>query len=421
MPLTVKLSRCAARYFSLTTNILFLMGLGQVYTAPLTTVHQDHHPGQNITTRGDYTSHTGSPQFPNYYNTTIHEESPPTGLGPKAIFNSALPTSPLSPSANAPSALATALPPAVTGDYTTSIIKPTNLGTSEPPTKTTTNNEINKTSSEPVRKIFKKVTISPSFFYMNGRARVKCASPKVAYHITPYVNPAGFPLEKWPEWKELYPHEPDGWVEIESYQLACSGACNCNEDGKIVPRTNTNSCGSQRQADRCSVVFACYCTAVLVQPIANMAAFPGATRDDFQDAINRIPETIRNDNPHYWWQMHGLAVPRRPWDFMGWARGPAVRPTDQPPPWLDSGPFRPSAYELDPPLEGPDDLPPYSYYGGLRYGDRASYGKPWKREIAIDSGPASKLISPTDSTQGFHRGTDGEEIDLNQPSSVGQQ
>ncbi|KAK6510236.1 hypothetical protein TWF481_004952 [Arthrobotrys musiformis] len=233
----------------------------------------------------------------------------------------------------------------------------------------------------------------------------------MVYQIRPHSNAVNFPLDKWPDWKALYPHEPDGWVEIEAYQLYCSGNCNCGEEGQILPRPNT-SCGSQRVADRCSAVFACYCTAELIQPIANMADFPGATREDFQNALNRIPETIQNDNPHYYWEMHGLAVPRRPWDFMGWPRERAPRPIDQLPPWIANGfdgPFRP--YEPELPLEGPDGPPadaeprPNVFFDG---NPGPGSGKPWKREVSEDI-PNLRSTTSKDNAQGPNRHGENDE------------
>ena len=131
-------------------------------------------------------------------------------------------------------------------------IRTSSSKSSEPPTKTIAVEEVTKTSPEEARRRVKKV-ISPSFFYKQGRARVKCASPKVVYNIDPHENAVGFPLDKWPHWRVLFPHPPDGWAEIEHFQLDCSRHCKCNEHGGVELRPKLGGCSSKFKADKCAV------------------------------------------------------------------------------------------------------------------------------------------------------------------------
>ncbi|KAK6499472.1 hypothetical protein TWF506_004102 [Arthrobotrys conoides] len=314
------------RSSNIVTGLLFLSrfaGSG-VHSAPLTTDNHDHVSYYNSTIQENA---TGVHQYTYYLNATTQGGYTST-LVPQNILNIALPTS--SPRANLSSS---AVPPSLEENNCTGCTSPpAGSENSEPPTKTIPFENATKTNPdlEEDREYVKKETISPNFFYKEGRARIKCASAKTVYNIEPHENALGYPQKSWPHWKVLYPHPPDGWVEIEHYQLYC-GSCRCDENGRIIHR-GTGGCGTEGIADRCSVVLGCYCSAELIQPTANV---PGATREDYQDAINRIPETIQNDNPHYWWEMHGLAVPRNPWDLMGWPRGQAPRPIDQEPPWIN--------------------------------------------------------------------------------------
>ncbi|KAF3099055.1 hypothetical protein TWF706_006636 [Orbilia oligospora] len=295
----------------------------------------------------------------NYTSTQSRNQTVTSTIGHQTTFNR-------HPKSQSPSSAASPISKGVNNTGYT--IGTSSSKSSEPPTRTIAVEEVTKTSPEEARKKVKKV-ISPSFFYKQGRSKVKCASPKVVYNIDPHENAVGFPLDKRPHWRVLFPHPPDGWVEIEHFQLDCSRHCKCNEHGGVELRPKLGGYSSKFKADKCAVA---------------LANIPGGTREDFQDAINRIPENTRNDNPHYWWEMRGLAFPRRSWDLMGWSHEQAPpRPVDQEPPWIANNLGRTSEPEV--PLSGPDRVPspgsPNILWGG---GEDMRGGKPQKREALKD-------------------------------------
>ncbi|EGX44615.1 hypothetical protein AOL_s00188g283 [Orbilia oligospora ATCC 24927] len=354
-----------------------------------------HFQGNSTDGHQDIYYHNATAQV-NYASAQSRNQTVTSTIGHQATPNNTLP--PSHAKSQSPSSVASPISKGVNSTGYT--IRTSSSKSSEPPTKTIAVEEVTKTSPEEARRRVKKV-ISPSFFYKQGRARVKCASPKVVYNIDPHENVVGFPLDKWPHWRVLFPHPPDGWAEIEHFQLDCSRHCKCNEHGGVELRPKLGGCSSKFKADKCAVALGCYCTAVLVQPTANI---PGATLADFQDAIDRIPETIRNDNPYYWWEMHGLAVPRRPWDLMGWSREQAPpRPVDLEPPWMANNPGRISESEV--PLSGPNRVPPPGNSNILwRGGKDVRGGKPQKREAlkdedSVKENPKRTLPSEEDDTK----------------------
>ncbi|KAF3213244.1 hypothetical protein TWF192_009783 [Orbilia oligospora] len=138
----------------------------------------------------------------------------------------------------------------------------------------------NDTSPNPTKK-----EVHPSFFYKRGKMNI-------------------------------YYDKSRALVDIEVFQRYCRQLCECNDEGAIVPRERygiNHACGKQWQANRCFIVLGCYCTAELVQPVVEGEA---ATIEEYQAALDRIPQTVRNDNPDYFWRMNGLG--RRPWEVMTW-------------------------------------------------------------------------------------------------------
>ncbi|KAF3236135.1 hypothetical protein TWF192_011519 [Orbilia oligospora] len=120
-------------------------------------------------------------------------------------------------------------------------------------------------------------------------------STKKDVHPKPHENPVNFPYEHWPRWKKEYVDKSRARVDIEVRQQDCRGSCTCDENGAIIPRDRgyRHGCYHQWQADRCSVVLGCWCTAVLVQAVVGENRAP---IEEYQAALNRIPQTVRNDN-----------------------------------------------------------------------------------------------------------------------------
>ncbi|KAF3095935.1 hypothetical protein TWF102_002245 [Orbilia oligospora] len=174
-----------------------------------------------------------------------------------------------------------------------------------------------------------KKDVHPSFFYKNNKLRIMCAPSLKVLDIEPHENPVNFPYEHWPHWKKEYVDKSRARVDIEVRQSVCRGSCTCDENGAIIPRDHgrIHPCGRQWQADRCSVVLGCWCTAVLVQAVVGENR---ASIEEYQAALNRIPQTVRNDNQGYFWRMNGLGL--RPWDTMTWEPSEMDRMLTIPPP-----------------------------------------------------------------------------------------
>ncbi|KAK6355667.1 hypothetical protein TWF718_000060 [Orbilia javanica] len=162
--------------------------------------------------------------------------------------------------------------------------------------------------------------IRPEMFYLEGRLKVKCRAIREIYNLNPHGNQGSVPLEDWPNWRALGPRE-EIYEMIRTRREACL-ACRCDDNGALIARyavhlRGKGPCTTQQAADRCAVVFACHCAAILAQP---RATHVGATIEQYQDAINRIPGSVRMEmgNPYWRWRMHGLDP--APGQTMGWTR-----------------------------------------------------------------------------------------------------
>ncbi|KAF3278000.1 hypothetical protein TWF970_004878 [Orbilia oligospora] len=277
----------------------------------------------------------------------------------------------------------------------------------------------NDTSPNPIKK-----EVHPSFFYKRGKMNIVCAPPKVVMDIEPHENSLNFPFERWPRWKKEYYDKSRALVDIEVFQRYCRQLCECNDEGAIVPRARygvNQACGRQWQANRCFIVLGCYCTAELVQPVVEGDA---ATIEEYQAALDRIPQTVRNDNPDYFWRMNGLG--RRPWEVMTWVPSEMdIEMAYRPRMAVDGSgpePEPPLVPESEPgiPLSGPEPfVPPLvtypvarpvgRYWRGLRfghfgaYGDPAPYKQPWmkKKDISDESsGTGSSMQDESEITRG---------------------
>ncbi|KAK6524495.1 hypothetical protein TWF281_011402 [Arthrobotrys megalospora] len=310
----------------------------------------------------------------------------------RTVFNGAYPLYPLRTNDTS----STAVFSAADEPCTNCASEATALQTSGPPTKTipdspsSTETKLRPQSPDPNKNPMRK-DIGPSFFYEGGKLKVQCAAPTVAYNLERgehnFVN---FPLEHWPNWKKEFVHKSRALEQIAAYQVSCK-VCGCDEGGAIIPRDfdSSRKC-KQWQADRCSVVFACYCMAELIQP----TAIPGeASLQEYQDALNRIPQTVRNGNPNYFWRMHGLGG--RPWDVIAWepsdfdrmVRGPPRRVIDAPPGLYDAGWRRDEPFYLS----GPEPTRSRRVYpnalGPGAWETKFKHSKLWKRAISEGTRP----------------------------------
>ncbi|KAK6525747.1 hypothetical protein TWF281_010793 [Arthrobotrys megalospora] len=79
--------------------------------------------------------------------------------------------------------------------------------------------------------------------------------------------------------------------------------------------SNDRACSTQKAADRCSVMYGCFCTAELIHPVPEDRTLPIS---EFQEALDRIPDTVQGHNPDYRWNYAGgtlrFTQPRRELD-----------------------------------------------------------------------------------------------------------
>ncbi|KAF3085178.1 hypothetical protein TWF569_007180 [Orbilia oligospora] len=167
--------------------------------------------------------------------------------------------------------------------------------------------------------------IKPNMFYKEGVMKIRCPPEREVYDRRPHGDHPSVPIEDWPIWANL-------GTRLEVYRLirgrqhSCI-SCRCDDRGGMWPRLpppppknggppgTGGDCHGQTAADRCAVILGCFCFATLTQPTATNLA---ATLENYQDAINQIPGTVRESvkNKYWSWRMHGLNP--NPGQMMRW-------------------------------------------------------------------------------------------------------
>ncbi|KAF3282076.1 hypothetical protein TWF970_002017 [Orbilia oligospora] len=300
--------------------LMLAFNIEKIYAAPLISDTYQNVTMANVTGH-PFTDHSGIPVFPTILNTTVPIDT--------HSINTTAPTYTRPINTTAPV-------------YTHSINNTSsNLMLSVGGKKSCANCEINSidsnNSESPIQADAQadtrnlnstKKEVHPSFFYKNNKMRIMCAPSSKVLDIEPHENPVNFPYEHWPRWRKEYVDISRARVDIEVRQSVCRGSCTCDENGAIIPRDHgrIHPCGRQWQADRCSVVLGCWCTAVLVQAVVGENQ---ASIEEYQAALNRIPQTVRNDNQGYFWRMNGLGL--RAWDTLTWEPSEMDRMLTSPP------------------------------------------------------------------------------------------
>ncbi|KAK6516364.1 hypothetical protein TWF506_006273 [Arthrobotrys conoides] len=214
-------------------------------------------------------------------------------------------------------------------------------------------------TSKPVPKasetsILNNRVVDPSFFYVSPMA-VYC-SP---YEFTirrlqgfvsgeiPYSPATGIPQPDWAAAVEQYreiverteEYGQDRFRRIAELQGCCS-AYHCNQNGRLVPSPNPprdrgdtyNYCGGAWETLRCI-----YMLTRLGQPVIQ-AGTPLATTPihEFQEAIDRIPESVRVFNPTWEWQVAPALATHigQRLSFRQGGRGENIAPSGEPPFYL---------------------------------------------------------------------------------------
>ncbi|KAF3104210.1 hypothetical protein TWF706_004679 [Orbilia oligospora] len=151
-----------------------------------------------------------------------------------------------------------------------------------------------------------RVDVPPSYF-MPGRMTIECRSSEATYQSSRSTEPR-WALLDWPNFQE-YASKDKAIGSITKRTTSCRELCKCNEEGKIVQNFDpvVGIAGSVRRGsgvrhacairrtypEECALVYGCYCTAQLHD---NPDAITGASVADYQQALDNLPETIKNSN-----------------------------------------------------------------------------------------------------------------------------
>ncbi|KAK6356244.1 hypothetical protein TWF718_000616 [Orbilia javanica] len=156
----------------------------------------------------------------------------------------------------------------------------------------------------------KRVEVEPSFFFQEGW-KIKCVSESMAFNIIwNYIHGILIPpLTAWnlqpSDWQTIMrPYRRDfreddsldrqeeHKFEIGVQQNFCTG-CVCTADGRLRTSPPSNYlCSARNKPVRCAVLFA-----TLGQP----GVLEGATIEDMQAGIDRIPNSVRGDPANQGW------------------------------------------------------------------------------------------------------------------------
>ncbi|KAF3212705.1 hypothetical protein TWF191_010448 [Orbilia oligospora] len=162
---------------------------------------------------------------------------------------------------------------------------------------------------------YEKRVLQPSYFYEGGW-RINCAIPDAGYNlimdytvnrVIPDLNAWSISLNDWEhimsEYRPRFEVHQTPEIKaaekakIAQRQVLCS-ACRCTEEGRITSAGPYQYwCPTRIKAARCGLLYACFCTATLGQP-----QLPeNVEYQEVQDALNRIPNTVRADRSNVGW------------------------------------------------------------------------------------------------------------------------
>ncbi|KAF3175092.1 hypothetical protein TWF788_008564 [Orbilia oligospora] len=151
-----------------------------------------------------------------------------------------------------------------------------------------------------------RVDVPPSYF-ISGRMVIECRSSEATYQSSRNTEPR-WALLDWPNFQE-YASRVKAIGSITRRTTSCKELCKCDEEGKIVQNFDPvvalegsvrrgsgvrHACAVRRTyPEECALVYGCYCTAQLHE---NPDAITGASVADYQQALDNLPETIKNSN-----------------------------------------------------------------------------------------------------------------------------
>ncbi|KAK6541603.1 hypothetical protein TWF694_007403 [Orbilia ellipsospora] len=146
-----------------------------------------------------------------------------------------------------------------------------------------------------------------SFFYGKSSPLVACLDPETVFDA-PLVPVTGVPDYEYHIWTIEYAFDRDAGIRYITEQQESCKHCQCDVDAQLRPRYaavyNDNwrarDCPDQARVDVCIAVYRCYCYISLQNPKRIKGII--ATDQDYQDAIDNIPEVIKASNPNWKWR-----------------------------------------------------------------------------------------------------------------------
>ncbi|KAK6528408.1 hypothetical protein TWF281_009649 [Arthrobotrys megalospora] len=183
----------------------------------------------------------------------------------------------------------------------------------------TTDPEPSQTSLEPnpteptsISNVQSRVDVHPSFFYRGMHMVCRSVDDFISGRFRP-LAPQGVPLEPVVDWTSRDPGTlAKQTMSLRRRQTVCLRYCRCNDDGVIEDSGILTDFGSSmcnvatHIPEKCYDTHGCTCQADMIQP---QAGVPGATIYDYQRALNRVPQAIRQAHPNFVW--HGAGRPLR--------------------------------------------------------------------------------------------------------------
>ncbi|KAJ6256388.1 Major facilitator superfamily multidrug transporter [Drechslerella dactyloides] len=149
-------------------------------------------------------------------------------------------------------------------------------------------------------------TIGPEWFYRRG-PRKRCHRREFVYNLIPLDYPGfGISVADFPDWKGNFANRELAYKTITTRQGYCSD-CYCDKNGRlsVSPKwylKKNGQCDTAFQANRCMVVYGCYCWVDLGQPKPTAT---GLSLSDYQKALDKMPHVFKFQHKYYKW-VHGL-------------------------------------------------------------------------------------------------------------------
>ncbi|KAF3934609.1 hypothetical protein ABW20_dc0101738 [Dactylellina cionopaga] len=184
------------------------------------------------------------------------------------------------------------------------------------------------------------------YFYVEAGLTIRCNSPSFVANLIPHESFPGIDEGDFPPWRnERAWSLEEAFEVIREKQLSCED-CRCGPAGNIIAAPQgavgrgggRGQCARQHMADICAVVYV-----------------KGAIMIDYQRALDKISQTVKNSNKNF------------QWDYWIGERTPDIAPQklalSKNRVQVHDPDFREPYY-----IEGPSDGPTWNWFGALGAG-----------------------------------------------------